>query len=314
MRRPGPACVCLLVLIGCSASPPGPGGGDDDDMQVDAAPQPQTDAPPDDVVEPLVLGPLPDSTYWDIVPLHGTGPKNGTILLETDVAGAMTRPTASDGSFCVDIPLRKNATNMIQIRAVDAAGNLSEELTRSVRQQGSPPPPPMGDPARNVSVGGTMAKSVDVDGGDGELYKVIDGNRGSWVGLTNAWTDNDWIQVQLSERSVWDQIHIMSPDDCRMQNYIVWLSDLATPGHPDGGNDDWVFGIEITDGTGDEALVPAMSTFPIRHVGIQFLSKDCGGGIGDGFRGRHKVTEVEVWTPEGTPPPSQQAPSCSGGG
>src|SRR3990172_882421 len=145
MRRPGPACVCLLVLIGCSASPPGPGGGDDDDMQVDAAPQPQTDAPPDDVVEPLVLGPLPDSTYWDIVPRHGTGPKNGTILLETDVAGAMTRPTASDGSFCVDIPLRKNATNMIQIRAVDAAGNLSEELTRSVRQQGSPPPPPMGD-------------------------------------------------------------------------------------------------------------------------------------------------------------------------
>lgn len=300
--------LLLLAAAACEATPPddgttGGGKTDDGDEQTDAAPAP-TDAGP----APLNLGPLPTTTYWPAVPLHGTGPKGGTVLVQSDAAGSLTAPIDGGGAFCLDVPLTRNATNTIHVTAIDATGEFSEELVREVRHQGAPPPPPPGEDSRNVARRGAVSWGLDADD---RMERVADGDWDTMVSLSNDLGD-DWVWVELTERALIDKFVVVSADDCRMEHYWLMFSDVAVPGEPNGDNANWTIGDVETDWTATQ--IRFESAVVARHVAVNFRSQDCDSswfGVGPG---RHKLAELQAWNLPEAPPPPQQAPSCAGGG
>lgn len=266
------------------------------------------DAPPPPAGAPLVLGPVPDTTYWETVAIHGSGPAGGTLLVDTTAAGSKTQHIAGDGSFCVDLPLTAGAVNTFTFRGVDAQGTIGESVTKDVRQEGSPPSPPTGAPPANVATGGATSGSVSVK--EGALADMVDGSDSSSVYVSNAWWGQDWVWVTLRERANIDQMRVVSPSDCPLVDYALLYSDDDAPANPVGPDfTGWGMVFDKQGGDGDDSYA-AYTPFAARHIAIFFKSADCS-SWGHGY---HKVSEIEVWTPAGVAPPTQSAPTCNGGG
>ncbi len=258
---------------------------------------------PDEV--PVLLGPLPNATYWDSIPIHGSGPAGGTLLVDTATAGALTVPIAPTGNFCVDVPLTADALNTFELRSVDGTGNLGAPITAQVMQQGEPPEPPAGNPARNIVLGAAVTTSEDVSG---SIDRVVDGDWSSETTFTNSWFNEDWVWVLSNERALIEKVVVVSAEDCRMSRYNVMFSDIDAPGDPEADNPNWTY---------TEVSVPWAATellyepFITRHIAVRFISGDCSEWYG---RGKHKVREIQGWTQRDLPPPPPAAPSCSNGG
>src|SRR5688572_1832851 len=100
MTRAG---LALMLAMACTAEPPEVSGGGPGYIDAAGGMEGQDAGPPPEI--PLLLAPLPDSTYWESVPIHGSGPPNGTVLVDTQSSGSLTVPISSSGNFCVDVPL-----------------------------------------------------------------------------------------------------------------------------------------------------------------------------------------------------------------
>ena len=300
--RGGFLFLVLSGLSACGATAPGvpPGEGGD----AEAGPGPTLDGGiPDEV--PVLLAPLPGTTYWDTIPIHGSGPAGGTLLVNTTTEGALTVPIAPTGNFCVDVPLEAETLNTFTLRSVDEEGQLGTEISAQVMQAGDPPPPPAGNPARNIVLGGSLTTSEDVSG---SINNVLDGDWSSQTTFTNSWFHEDWVWVLSNERAIVERVVVVSADDCRMSRYNVMFSDIDAPGDPEADNPNWTY---------TEVSVPWSATellyepFVTRHVAIRFISGDCSEWYG---RGKHKIREVQAWTQRDVPPPPASAPSCANGG
>jgi hypothetical protein len=298
MTRAG---LALMLAMACTAEPPEvSGGGYGPDA---AGGTGGTDAgPPPEI--PLLLAPLPDSTVWESVPIHGSGPPDGTVLVDTQSSGSLTVPISSSGNFCVDVPL-VDGMNEFTLRSLDEEGTFGTPITAQVSKEGEPPPPPEGNPARNVSMGGTVTTSEDVDG---RLANVIDSDWGSMVTLTNNWFNEDWVWVLLDERSRIERVVVVSSESCPMNEYHVMFSDLDAPGDPTSDNSNWTYTEVDVPWAATELIYDAFVT---KHIAVRFLSSDCAEWYG---RGQHVVGEIQAWTEAGVPPPPPAAPSCFSGG
>ena len=298
--------LITFLLPACIAEPPGGG----DDMLVDP-PSARTDAGPDDVEPPrmpdepvITLGPVPSTTYWSSVPVHGLGPANGRVLIETPVAGALTVEVGADGNFCTDVPLAEDTVNSVRLRGVSSAGVIGDAVMINISQEGSPPAPPSSPPARNMARNGSTSTSENVTG---ELDDIVDGNWDTVTGLQNALFDQDWVWVELTARSRIERVIVVSDESCPMEHYEVLFSNHDVPGAPTDSNENWTYSDVEVDWVATEL---SFEPFVTRHVAIRFVSQDCG----NWNRGYHKLAELEVWSqPDATPPP-QEAPSCLGGG
>ncbi|HJZ89019.1 MAG TPA: hypothetical protein VKN99_27800 [Polyangia bacterium] len=301
--------IIVFLLTGCSADPQ---TGGPPPAHWDAGP-PRPDAEPGRV-DPPTLAPMPTSTYWPAIPVHGHGPSGGTILLTTPKTGALTVPVGTTGDFCVDVPLEAGVLNQFSLRAQDRDGNLSEPVQAQIRQEGSPPPPPMPGQPVNVSIGGSVQTTlwgslINWNNNttnnmiDNDMSTVLEGyNRGLFG------TPPDFAWVLLSARSSVNRVHVFSPSDCKLGAYSVLISNRDAPGDPSESNSNWIKVGEVTAGTGDDDLPfqPAYAT----QVALFFKSHDCGGAL----PGYHKVEELQTWTQADQPPPPPTQPTCNGGG
>jgi hypothetical protein len=238
------------------------------------------------------------------VPIHGSGPPDGTVLVDTPSSGSLTVMISSSGNFCVDVPLVPGM-NEFTLRSIDEAGLIGTPITAQVEKDGEPPPPPEGNPARNVSEGGTVATSEDVSG---DLHDMIDSNWDTHTTLSNNWFNEDWVWVLLDERSRIERVVIVSSDECPMEEYHVMFSDLDAPGDPTSDNANWTYtAVDVPWSATELTYDP----FVTKHIAVRFISTDCAHWYG---RGQHMVAEIQAWTQPGVPPPPPAAPSCFSGG
>jgi hypothetical protein len=251
------------------------------------------------------LGPLPETTYWNSIPIQGHGPGGGTILIQSDTGTTLTQMIQPSGDFCVAAPLRKSAVTTFTLRAQDADGNLSDAIQAQVRQSGTPPPPPQPGPSRNIATGGTPANNMYVSGGTPN--NMIDGDLSTWLaGWDWSW-GSDWVWVQLAERSSVVAARVYSSPDCTTVAYALLLLDHDAPGDPSESNANWFRVADVTAGTGADALTFQPAT--AKHMAVFFKDGGCG------FTGvqKHRIAELQMWTQPDQPPPPPTAPTCSGG-
>lgn len=254
----------------------------------------------------LFLAPAPATTAWSRLPIHGTGPRAGSVLIQAPAASSIVAQIGSDGSFCADVPLQPGRVNELVLLAIAADGQRGNPVTISVEQKGSPPPaPPPAPTRRNVAKRSALISSDTVAG---DLATIVDGDRGTAVVLSDV-VGEDWVWIALSDRASIQSIVVASTEDCKMTSYALMLSDAISPGSPYSGSDDWEYAeVEATDAV---MLWTYDAPTTVRHVGLRFLSSDCG----DWWTGVHHLAEIEIWTPEVSAPPAPlEAPSCQGGG
>jgi hypothetical protein len=255
-------------------------------------------------VDPPVLGPLSSTSYWRSIPLQGTGPHGGTVLIDTDAAGSVSAVVGSGGAFCTDVPLRQNSINHFTLRAQDVNGNLSDPIAAQIEQTGSPPPPnTMPGMSQNVAMGGAGSSNLYVS--HATPAAMIDGTEEYFGGWRWYW-QSGWAWVQLSQRSNIIGARIAGTDDCPLQGYSLLVSDSDSPGEPSASAWRVVADRDASDVT-DEFMFDSQVA---KHVALLFKDAGCG------YTGTqsHQIAEIQVWSEPNQPPPPMQAPTCSNGG
>lgn len=304
MKRACLVTALILTLAACTAEGPDGGAGGGSGAGVDAG---ITGGGTQDV--PLTLDQVPTSTQWNSIPVSGTGPEGGTLIIDTDAVGEKAQTIDDSGNFCIDVPLDPGASNHIDFQAIDGDGARSEVVSIEVAQQGQPPEPtPDPEPMRNILHGSTdLRTTVNIDAG--QLAQLVDGNYTDDVELSNAFWDDDYLWIQTKEIASVDHVRIKTTDDCPMTEYIVGESE-------DGSDPVNYYEIaHVTDGTSDYTAQPPDNLAGIRAhwLLIWFKSGDCGSWYGPGH---HKLIEVEAWTDDQGPggPPADSTPTCATGG
>ncbi len=318
--------IVLLSVIptfvgwGCDASPPGGNGelGPDASVEIDA-----------DLEEGVTLQieGIPPKSYWDSVPVFGKGPKNGTVIVEGS-AGTVSVDLASDGSFCVDVPLQKGNVNTLVIRAINQRGERSESQTFSLSQEGEPPEPGEPVPATNVALGGLPTVWSTVDEEEGTFSAMTDGSISTSVVLQNAVTVEDYLVLRLPVADGVEKLRITSDLACHLSDYLIFTAKTITPeqqvafGALEMDEGPWTFrghsgqtGVEdvnVTDcSTGTYSCQEYnFDSSVMGFVGFRFLNDVCSNTFGLGER---RMRQVEAWTPVGVAPPTVSAPTCQGG-
>jgi hypothetical protein len=137
---------------------------------------------------------------------------------------------------------------------------------------------------------------------------LTDGDLATFATLWDGFRPDtdDFIVLELSERSEIELVRVLTTADCPLEDFDVLVSDDNNPTDPVSGNSGW----EVVGWSGDEwSFAPRMTRF----IGIDFNSGDCRAGWG---QGRHRIREIEAWTPPVTErgPPPASAPTCQSGG
>lgn len=295
------------MLAACSAEPPdstpdlGPDAGDPVDP-VDPEQKPS-----------LSIDAFDSETPYGSVPVTGIGPARGTLIVETPTS-EVAADIASDGSFCVDVPLQSGVENVLWFEAVDENGVHSDVIERKIRQQGEAPDPEVEPTMRNIArLGVVNTEDVTVETGMAEF--MADGDKNTFARIQNAALhDPDWFSIELTDpEAPIDHITVTGTDDCPLENYYVMLSEAAKPGVPDPvfpTNSDWIEVGRVIDGGISATITPPLGTKPkARYIALTYLGFGCGT-----FVGNNEIKEVEVWTVEAGAPSGPDGPSCASGG
>lgn len=272
----------------------------------------------DDSPVPLTIDAVPASTPYGAVPVTGRGPAFGSLHYSSPERGQFEDTIGADGTFCVDVPLAADRTNRITFEAADGEGRFSDAVTVEVIREGTAPASGGDDGLVNVARGSLgFAHSVSVE--EGGLPTLVDGAlTGAYVSLRNANINVDWLAIDLSERRPVDHIRLRTTDDCPLDDYTLFLSDLDNDEpvfhRPCWGCDEvlnteggWVQVYSTNDGSADEIVTPTIGGAIASRFGIQFRSRDCGPLVGSG---RHRITEIEVWALGDGGEVDPEAPSC----
>lgn len=268
---------------------------------------------------------IPTQTYWDSVPVVGQGPESGSVIIEGS-QGPIAVDLGSDGSFCVDMPLEKGRSNSLGLVAIDMEGERSEAVVLEILQDGEPPPPNQALPAKNIALGGLPAAQSTVTVETGSASDMTDGKLGTSAFLSDATFSYDWIIIRNPIADGVEKIRIISDLECPMDEYLLHTAPGATaatpaPGAAESDVGGWTyrghFGSEDTPSLAVNCSTKDFAcqeyNFPstvVGALGIRFVSDDCHNFFG---LGKHRILEIEAWTPPGTTPPSNTAPSCQSG-
>jgi hypothetical protein len=259
-------------------------------------------------VTPPMLGPIPASTYWPTVLVHGRGPGGGSILIQSSAAGAQTVSVPACGNFCAEVPLLSEAVNQLEMRAMDRFGNVSDPIDATVRQHGTPPNPPTTNDSYDSALGGSATTNMH---GSDDPASMIDGSMTTtytgWVWFRSG----TWAWVQLGARSTLARLHIRSPSDCPAKDFTAYISDRDAPGEPEDTNMNWTAVAHVSSSNGDDTL--PVSRLTAKHVALLFT--------GDGScltwwppgASDLEITEIEAWTDQSQAQPPQDPPHCGDG-
>ncbi len=315
-------CCAGLLSGACIAEKPDdgnrPGGPDAGSQETDAG----------DLGVPLNVEGLPPTTYWDTVPLFGHGPVNGTVLVEGPL-DTVSAELGIDGSFCIDIPLEKGATNNLRVIAIDEDGERSEPVFLDISQAGEPPEPGDPVPARNVALGGLPVQGSIAEE-QGTYPAMTDGNRATGVMLQNNIFSSDWVILRIPTPDGVEQIRIYGDSECLIGDYLVHTApsvqeDMPEPGNMNMDMNPWTFrgrfgsdnnavemDFNVTDCSenGQPCQEYNFDSAITGAIGIRFIDNGCGNFAPE----EHTINEIEAWTPEGVAPPKVVAPSCQSGG
>lgn len=306
------ACIAEEPMNG-EGDPAGPDAGMPDQM------------PEEDEGVPLSFAGLPPQTYWDSVPVHGQGPANGSVIVEGS-DGTVAIELGGDGSFCLDVPLVKGQLNTLSLMAIDQDGERSDAQVADVLQEGQPPSPGQATPAANIALGGLPIAATTVSVEEGSFAALTDGNLATGALISDALWSYDWMTVQLPISDGVEKLRIYSDVNCPMEEYLVHTAaavttDMPAPGTENLSTAPWTFRGHHGSAAGNvNSSNCSTASFACQEysfessvvgvVGIRFQSDDCQSFFGVG---KHRVHEIQAWTPTGIAPPAIVAPSCQGG-
>lgn len=319
------ALVFGCALIGCAAEEPSALPDRNDNTQThDFKPAPPADmAHADDGrVEPPSLDAVRQATPYDSVAVHGTGEPNSTVLIENMAGGTVSADVLPSGRFCADIPLKKNAMNNFTLRAIDLVGNMSDPVSLSVRQEGTPPVATSTPrPAENMAIGGVTASTLSWNHSNGDALK--DGDDDSYAGSwQRGWSFTDNVVVRMSERRQIDTIKIKAPASCPLTaSFSLWVSNADAPSDPGTAPMQWQKLRDVpVGGAGTEYVVHLSQSVVMSHVSLYFDRGYIAWGdevnCGNNFWGAYYAfSEIQaISTPNTIPPPPSGADTCGGGG
>lgn len=308
MRPSLTTLLALSMIAACSASPP----EDTPDLSGPDAGQPTDDVDPEGKPS-LSIDPFDSETPYGSVPVTGLGPAHGTLIVETPTT-EVAADIASDGTFCVDVPLQSGIENVLWFEAVDDSGAHSDVVERRITQAGDPPDGEVEPTMRNIArLGSVNTEDVTVETGMAQF--MADGDTNTFARIQNAtFHDPDWFSIELTDTDApIDHIKVYGTDDCPLENYYVMLSESDSPGVPDAlfpSNNDWIEVGRVIDGGTSQTITPPLGTKPkARYIALTELGFGCGT-----FVGNNEIKEVEVWTVEAGGPTGPEGPTCASGG
>jgi hypothetical protein len=304
----------------------GGGCGFNDDQPPGGNPLPQSDGgilPTSDgggtsshEMAPPVPDPLPPSVCTDSVAVQGTADPGASVIVFGGASSAVsTDAHPVTGRFCLDVPLVKNTTNTLQIRAQDPILGLSQPVTRTVNHSGScgddvPDTTPDQPKAKNIALGST-GKSKDTPE-EGNVGFLTDGDAKTFVKFSGgmAFTSyGGWVYIKLDKVYTVGKIVVKWRDSNGNgeeygQGYKVLISPMSDPGDPDLKNGYWTTVADIQNGDGGTDDFDLKSSKPIAQYVALWLDNDGNGSITDWYD-QFAISEIEVWDVPQTSAPVQ---------
>ena len=296
----------LLSTLGCFAVSPGtpPGNHPNPDMGPTAG-QDQGPPPPPS----FAVAATPQRTYWMTVPVSGTGPANGMVIIQSTAGGAQTAPIGPDHQFCTDVPLKANSDNTIMLRPQDSTGMLGAPVTVVVTQSGSPPPAPTGQPAANASLYNIVDHSGNSFCGlSGDSSLVDDGDPTTYFGITPCYGHDAMVTVHFGSEQIIEKAVLKFDSGALPESFDVYLSNSDVPAACADNTPDW-------QKVGHSDTAAAVNTVPFAATNSQHICvighHSYSWGI---LTVEQRFAEIEAWTQAFVAPPPPHAPTCGGTG
>jgi hypothetical protein len=313
MKRFSALCL-FLALAGCGASSPG--------EEVDG---PDAGGDADAGVGPVALeiDPLPATWQYLSIPVTGKGPARGTLVFDVPGRGQFQRGIASDGTFCVNVPLVAQAEASIRFQAISADGGYSEAVVVKTTQAGTPDDPDdpggevtMRNLAEDYASNPSNVETWNIDNYEDAAFSLLtDGSATGFTELYEDWGSDGSLILKFEKAPVYS-IQVSTTADCPMESFYWYLAntemaedDLGSPW--DNGSSEWDLQGEIVDNEQKTlTLMPIFGEPTANWMGIYFNSEDCDGGTFS--QGHHKITEITVTTRsvDDGPPPDDGTPMC----
>ena len=271
----------LLAATACGASPGGP---------ID--PEDPAGQPTGPTLETPLLSMTPDDrTYHESTAIAGTGPASGTVFIDTEVDGTIARPIGEDGSFCVEIPLRKNAVNVLGVHVADLGGAESPTREILVTQLGDPPRPPPEAGINAASSATVTYHNLTLVGGNEAM--AVDNDPTTVADFQEQLTASGGYRIRIGFGHALEPvsaIRISSPTDCAFKAYDLYASAMSNASD-DPTSPEWVKIPISVDGDGlDEATLSA--PMPMTHLMLVPSLPSCELGVWN--RDHYKISDISA--------------------
>ena len=307
--------ILLLSTAACDATDP---DSPPQTMGVDAG----VEDPREEGV-PLTLFGVESQTYWETIPLRGTGPQNGMLIVDTP-QGQKSVNLGADGSFCLELALAPGL-NSFNLIARNEFGEESRTVSADILREGEPPKPGEPLPAKNIALGGQVFDTTFQEQ-EGTFSSMTDGNLDSSVLAQNAVFLSDWLIMEIPNPDGVEKIRVYHNKQCLIGEYYIQtapsvLTDMLQPGIEAVDEEPWTYrghtGAQSVTDCSNSTLSCQEFSFDSVVVGAIGLrvkeDSDCTNAVGGFGLGEHRIHQIEAWTPEGVTPPDYSAPTCASG-
>lgn len=310
-----PAFVALALVAGCGAEDPGPGVTPG--LDSGTTPIPGSDSSSTPGTMSLTVDPLGNNTTcYESIAVQGTATPGSDVYA---LGGSSTSDIRSShpqtGRFCIDVPLRKNQVNEIEVWAKHPQLGPADPVKITVIHDdgaagcsatGEPTDPEPTDPeAKNVALGAPVASkdgpyqnsSNMITDGDPKTWAAWGG--GDWYNPWSAY--GGWVMVTVDQIAEVDKVVITwrdkkgTGDQEFGKEYELWYTAIDTDTfNKDDGK--WVMPAtgHVTAGDGDKDEF-SLKGEPVRAVALRLLQDGK-----DGYNENFAIAEIEIFAkPQG---------------
>jgi len=195
----------------------------DDDNAADDDQTPPDETAPD----PPIVDPVHSPTGLDYQSIRGTAEPLATVRVTLDQVNMDTQ-VLENGEFCIKVQLKENATNELEIQAIDAAENKSTAVAATIVQE-----------RKNLALtSAPTASSTSHSKPENTPNKAIDGKKFTWwENTTQPWFPEanypmQWLSLELDKEYYLDLINLFwGKDTVGKFEYAtkgaVYVNDLA---------------------------------------------------------------------------------------